>query len=206
MGLRERKKARMHAAILEAAEELAHERGFEGLRVRDLTARLEISEATFFNYFPARTALLDAWLEEKLANAFADPAARARTGRAGIRRCIRDLARDAARADGLAAAAWREACHAVAIRGAAERGGLPSTLAAACDGGELRRDIEPVELAELLLGAVVLAIAVGSAGPDGGTEARALRAADLVLDGARRRHERVRLGRPASGTAPTPGA
>jgi AcrR family transcriptional regulator len=226
MGLRERKKERTRAAILEAADQLAREHGFDRLRVRDLIERIEISEATFFNYFPARSALLDAWLEDRLANAFADLATHGEAGRAGIRRCIRELARDAARAEGLGAAAWRRANLAAAIRGAIERGGLPTALAAARDAGELRRDLEPSELAELLLGAAALAISTGSLGPvdparsrdpseaadpagaqdpAATSEARALRAADLVLDGARRRHERVRLGRGGARPAPVRG-
>ena len=193
MGLRERKKARTRASILEAASELSLESGFDGLRVRDLIEHLEISEATFFNYFPSKSALLDAWLEDKLANAFAQLGADSRNRRSVLRKRIRELARNAS-TEGLAASAWQRGRVQQAACAAAERCDLASVFAAARDAGEVRRDIEPSELAEVLVGGVAMAIATALLSAEPAPEARALRAGDLVLDGARRRHERVRIG------------
>jgi AcrR family transcriptional regulator len=58
MGLREEKKAEQRRAILNAAIALFRRRGYEQTRVQDIIERLRISEATFFNYFPAKDALL----------------------------------------------------------------------------------------------------------------------------------------------------
>ncbi|MEE2665205.1 MAG: helix-turn-helix domain-containing protein [Myxococcota bacterium] len=201
MGLRERKKARLRASILATAVDLASRRGFDALRVRDLIDQLEISEATFFNYFSSKSELLDAWLADELANAFAQLAGESRNRRSTLRQRVRQLARVAANAEGLAAAAWQRGRLQRAAGAAAARSDLAALLAASRDAGELRRDIEPVELAELLVASVGLAIAVALGSGDPRPEARALRAADLVLDGARRRHERVRLG---SQPAPPP--
>jgi AcrR family transcriptional regulator len=201
MGLRERKKARMRASILETATELSRAGGFDGLRVRDLIERLEISEATFFNYFPSKTHLLDACLEEELANAFAELAADNRSRRSALRKCVRALGRAAASAEGLAAAAWERGCLQRAAGAAAQRCQLAGLLEAAREAGELRRDIEPAELAELLIGSAALAIAAARLAGESEPEVRAQRAADLVLDGARRRHERVRLASGATRTS-----
>jgi NADH dehydrogenase len=60
MGLREEKKEQQRQAILEMAVGLFRERGFEQTRVQDVTDRLRISEATFFNYFPTKQSVLEA--------------------------------------------------------------------------------------------------------------------------------------------------
>lgn len=60
MGLREEKKEQQRRAILETAVGLFRERGFEQTRVQDVTERLRISEATFFNYFPTKQSVLEA--------------------------------------------------------------------------------------------------------------------------------------------------
>ncbi len=58
MGLREEKKAEQRRAIIETAVSLFRERGYEQARVQDIIKRSRISEATFFNYFPKKEALL----------------------------------------------------------------------------------------------------------------------------------------------------
>ena len=60
MGLRERKKQEMREAIADASLTLFRSVGFERTRVRDVATGLHISEATFFNYFPSKQAVLDA--------------------------------------------------------------------------------------------------------------------------------------------------
>jgi AcrR family transcriptional regulator len=60
MGLREEKKAAMRAAIIETALALFRTLGFNRARVQDVIRQLQISEATFFNYFPTKQAVLDA--------------------------------------------------------------------------------------------------------------------------------------------------
>jgi AcrR family transcriptional regulator len=192
-GLRHRKKQRQHQAILGAAIEFARAHGFEAMRVRDLISGLEISEATFFNYFPTKSALLDAWLEEELANAFASSTADKRTLRAALRARIRGLAEDARRSDGIGQAAWLQARVQIAAAAAGNRCDLPSQVEVARDAGDLRRDVEPALLAEWLIGAVAFAISSALASERDPVSA-GLGAADLILDGARRRHERVRVG------------
>jgi AcrR family transcriptional regulator len=53
-GLRERKKQETHDRLLEAARSLFDERGFEGTTVDEVCARADVSQKTFFNYFPTK--------------------------------------------------------------------------------------------------------------------------------------------------------
>jgi AcrR family transcriptional regulator len=57
-GLRERKKARLRLEIIETALRLFRERGYEETRVEDIVRVLEISQPTFFRYFPTKDAVL----------------------------------------------------------------------------------------------------------------------------------------------------
>ncbi len=57
-GLRERKRARTHAAISEAAIALFLERGFDQVSVVQVAEAAEVSKRTLFAYFPAKEDLV----------------------------------------------------------------------------------------------------------------------------------------------------
>lgn len=57
-GLRERKKARLRQQIVETAIRLFRKKGYENTRVDDIVKILEISQPTFFRYFPSKDAVL----------------------------------------------------------------------------------------------------------------------------------------------------
>src|SRR6266700_5360766 len=57
-GLRERKKARLRQQIVETALRLFRERGYENTRIDDIVHVLEVSQPTFFRYFPSKDAVL----------------------------------------------------------------------------------------------------------------------------------------------------
>jgi len=57
-GLRERKKARLRQEIIDTAIRLFRKHGYENTRVEDIVQVLEISQPTFFRYFPSKDAVL----------------------------------------------------------------------------------------------------------------------------------------------------
>ena len=57
-GLRERKKLRLRQEIIKTAVKLFRKRGYENTRVDDIVQILEISQPTFFRYFPSKDAVL----------------------------------------------------------------------------------------------------------------------------------------------------
>jgi AcrR family transcriptional regulator len=58
LGLRERKKKRLRQEIIDTSIRLFRKRGFENTRVDDIVRLLEISQPTFFRYFPSKEAVL----------------------------------------------------------------------------------------------------------------------------------------------------
>jgi AcrR family transcriptional regulator len=60
VGLRDEKKQEMRRRIVDTAVGLFRLDGFGHTRVADIVERLRISEATFFNYFPTKDAVLEA--------------------------------------------------------------------------------------------------------------------------------------------------
>ena len=58
VGRRERKKAATRAAILDAATTLFLERGFDGVSVREIADKADVSPKTVFTHFPQKEALV----------------------------------------------------------------------------------------------------------------------------------------------------
>lgn len=58
VGRRERKKAMTRASILQAAQELFLERGFDEVSVREIADQADVSPTTVFAHFPQKEALL----------------------------------------------------------------------------------------------------------------------------------------------------
>jgi AcrR family transcriptional regulator len=58
VGLRERKKARLRQQIIDTSIKLFRKHGYEHTRVDDIVQLLEISQPTFFRYFPSKDAVL----------------------------------------------------------------------------------------------------------------------------------------------------
>src|SRR6201984_1539386 len=58
LGPRDRKKARLRQEIIDTAVRLFRKRGYEKTRIDDIVQSLEISQPTFFRYFPSKDAVL----------------------------------------------------------------------------------------------------------------------------------------------------
>jgi AcrR family transcriptional regulator len=75
-GLRERKKARTHEAIVDAALDLFERKGYEATTVEDIAAAADVSPRTFFRYFDSKQDVVLAKNHDKSAGIGALVAAR----------------------------------------------------------------------------------------------------------------------------------
>ena len=58
LGLRERKKAETRRRIAEVALDLIRERGYDGTTIEEIVARVDVSQPTFYKYYPSKDAIL----------------------------------------------------------------------------------------------------------------------------------------------------
>jgi AcrR family transcriptional regulator len=64
LGKREATKAQNRRAILEAAQEIFTEMGYDAASIRDVIRRTGLASGTFYNYFPDKQSVFRAVLEE----------------------------------------------------------------------------------------------------------------------------------------------
>jgi AcrR family transcriptional regulator len=69
LGLRERKKLRTRATLLDAAVDLCERQGFEGTTVDQIAAVADVSPRTFSRYFPTKDAIALALIDEAIEKA-----------------------------------------------------------------------------------------------------------------------------------------
>jgi len=157
-GLRERKKARLRAQIAEVALNLVREAGLEGTTVDEICRRVEISQPTFYKYFPSKEAILAehamlGW-GEVLREMLAQPGSLEDRLRRGFTAIAVRMLQD-----------WR-VWHAIAVSGAynpvrdpellrSEQAGtrvLEAAIAQGQERGELTREFSAERLASMLEG------------------------------------------------------
>ncbi len=192
MGLREEKKRETRASIVTTAVGLFRAQGYERTRVQDVAERLRISEATFFNYFPTKHAVLEAVADERLDEAV-EQLRQAATGDgrpalARLEELVRSFAAGFAHDRELAVLL---VAHTRFAQGETERESrahalLTSLLGDGQQRGEIRTDVAAGDLATLVM-AFMLAMIVRWVSEDGsgpGLEARVLGAFAVFAAGA----------------------
>jgi AcrR family transcriptional regulator len=70
-GRRDRKRREMRARIAEVAMRLFRERGFQAVTIDEIAEGADVSKPTFFNYFPAKEDVVQAW-QDQFADALTD--------------------------------------------------------------------------------------------------------------------------------------
>ena len=192
--LRSEKKRRTRALILENAIALFRRSGIRSTRTLEIARASHVSPATLFNYFSTKQELVEAWVRGEIA-ALLDDIVATRPDRAirpRLRSLCAPLAASSCEEPALRLEAWRSTARAhppdsrVAlslerlIRGEQER-------------GRLRSDLPASALASALLESIEGGLIAGLRASHRPVEVAAtLRArVDLVLDGARKRNERV---------------
>ena len=191
IGLREAKKRQLKRKLFGCAVELFEQRGFEATRIRDITERAQVSHATFFNYFAGRDGLASEWIHEQLDQVFEQSATAAQSGplRPSLRRGLRHWSSWLEQRSDWLVEIWPRGRY---VSGEAFPGAR-RLVAEAQGRGEFRRDLPPEQLGPLLGSVAQGAVAgwLARAVRDERLDRYLLRAVDLVLDGARRRNERV---------------
>lgn len=206
MSLRLRKQSRQRAEILETSVELFRDRGIGAVRIADIVARCEISEATFFNYFGNKDMLLGEWASDLLDAELEHVAREMEQGgtlRRELRAGLKNLAIQVQSDQPLHKAAWSRlrAAHPdpvlMAARGRSNRRDPALALVLLSqEQGECRADLPGEQLAGLLRTALVATLVSGLEHSEldrrGFLELRLVRACDLILDGFRKRNERIK--------------
>lgn len=229
------KRSRTRASILANAIALFRERGVRATRLADIAAACEIAPATLFNHFPTRAHLAEGWVRGEIAEALSASLAADASSSAGprnLRVVLRSVGAGLAKAGSAEPTrrleAWREVDR---VRREPPPPALSTAIRGAQERGQLRADRGAEVLAEMLLDAIegaliegLTSFGDGEAPPDveAGLRQRLRDRVDLVLDGARKRNERVRLsgglgpeapggsdgsgGKPAASAKPSDGA
>jgi AcrR family transcriptional regulator len=198
MGLREEKRETLRRTVTDTAARLFRTRGYDGTSVQDIARRAQISEATFFNHFPSKQAVLDRLTLDVIGGY----ATLLRQKLGEVDRPVGTRIRETVAAVGSAFAADRELMALVATRSNLLHATTDPARARHLDAyellrelmrqgqrrGELRRDVDARQLAEVLTAAYMLTIAnwlVGWWGEKHDLAVRLSKVVDVFLDGSR---------------------
>lgn len=193
-GLRATKRQRTFEEILGQGVALFRSQGIRRTRTESIARASAVSAATLFNYFPNKGALAEAWVRGELDRALAEVALA--VPERGLRSALRDGCRRLADswqdAPALRLEAWRFTGRARA-RALDAAHPLAVCLGREQDEERLRRDVPAEVLAELLGDAFEAGLIEGLRGERSESDVlRRLQARiDVLLDGARKRNERV---------------
>jgi AcrR family transcriptional regulator len=163
LSLRERKKQQNRTRILEAARDLFQSQGFDDTSVEQIAEMAEVSRGTFFNYFSTKDALLGAiadqeltWLQHRVETDLASvPSAVTK-----IRRTMRMFVDDTLSFLQVTRYVFLDALQHPAGEDATSiwLGEILSKLVVeAQSSGEIRADLDPVQISHAITGAYMAA-------------------------------------------------
>ncbi len=194
VGLRERKKTRLRQQIIDTAIKLFRRRGFENTRIEDIVQALEISQPTFFRYFPSKDAVLRevgergfSCIRERLRSELSIPASTGERLRRLYVSMAREVEADRKLWQAVVLSGAMDPVRCAEIRGHEEAtvGLLREILEQGQKRGEITRDFPIVHLPEFMEGlynTVVRQWAVDLTGPHKLTD-RVLSAVEFFLRG-----------------------
>ena len=199
MGLRAEKKLELRRQILDVAIALFRDRGFDETRVQDIIDRVRVSEATFFNYFPTKDAVLQAFA----VNLVEGYSSLVETALGDETRSVPDRIRDLFRILAMAFSQDRPFMATVVIRANMFFGAqgvllekemlsyerLAMLFEEGQTRGEIRADLDPMQLAEILTGTYMLIVfnwLIGWWNDEETLGARLAPALEVLLDGCSR--------------------
>ena len=192
--LRATKKEQRRARILKNAIALFRRQGIRATRSASIATASRVSPATLFNYFPTKNDLAESWVRGELRAALEELAQGVgdRGLRSAMRAACRGLAEAACAERTLRLEAWRIAGRAAATdRGPGDA--FVRVLTREQERARLRGDLPARVLAEMLCDALEAGLIAGlrESGEAVAVAAELRARVDLVLDGARKRNERV---------------
>ncbi len=209
-GLREEKKRRTRRKLLANAVALFKKQGIRSTRTSEIARLSGISAGTLFNYFSTKDALVEAWLRGELDATLGEAAAS--LGERGLRPMLRQvcrvLATDCLEPRDLRTEAWRSLGRARSADFRLDVGSpLVRVVRAEQERDRVRKDLQPLALSQILVdgleGGLVAAVEDQKEEANSASHkiARGLEGrVELILDGLRKRNERVSA--PASLRAP----
>jgi len=166
-GRRERKKRELRARIYEAARQLFLEHGFEATTVEQIAAAADVAQATFFNYFPSKSAVLGEMtgeVFERLEELVNEQLARPASAQQRIRGFTDAVATEIEQARGLARDVVLELMRISAPRDGAfpyaarVREPFAAILREGQARGDVRADLDPAFLADMVIGTLNVSI------------------------------------------------
>lgn len=166
-GRRERKKREVRERISDAARQLFLEHGFDATTVEQIARSADVAQATFFNYFPSKSAVLGEMtgeVFERIEELVNEQLARPASAQDRIRRFADAVATEIEQTRGLARDVVLELMRISAPRD----GGFPyvarvrDPFAAILREGQLqgdvRADLDPTFLADMVIGTLNVSI------------------------------------------------
>ena len=210
MSLRAEKREHLRGQLLDAAEELFRERGFDETRIDEIVKRARVSRQTFFNYFRTKEQVLNAagmrWLTRGIGHTrqvLASNQSSESTSKGSLDGLRRYLRREAKAIEddrdfmalvytrsGVILPQGKPPANDTARQELTHRGFevFAAPFRRAQEAGEIRSDVDPLQIAEMLFAIQMITTRLWLMDywkSGGRLHTRVIRAFDILVDGLR---------------------